>query len=91
MKGKWNLVRISSGHLSCENASLESRDIVKVEEIIEEHFGVGILNRKNILVYWDWCAGVYIMPNILGEASMSKGDKFVKEIYEFLKNSENSD
>ncbi len=88
MQGEWKLFKTASGHLSCENYSLKSRDIENVEKVIEQHFGTGILSRMNILVYWDWYSGVYIMPNVLGEKSMSRGDKFVKEIYEFLKSTE---
>lgn len=79
--------------MSCENSSLEASDINKIEEIIENRFGAGILRRRKILLSWDCWSGVFIMhmplPS-LSEESMSESDEFIKEIYEFLKNSENN-
>ncbi|MBD5146499.1 MAG: hypothetical protein HDT21_11425 [Ruminococcus sp.] len=90
MSGKWNIFELANGHLSCENISLGSQDIDKIEEIIEKHFGAGILRRRKIYVSYDCWSGVYIMPVWYGvsEEIRSDSDEFVKEIYEFLKASE---
>lgn len=90
MNVKWKLFKIANGHLSCENLDLESTDIEEVEYIIENHFGAGILRRREILVSWDCWSGVFIMSSSLSEEGMSEGDEFVKEIYEFLNGSENN-
>ena len=85
MNSKWQLVRIASGHLSCDNLAKEARDIDAVEKQIEEKFGAGSLRKNNVHTGWDNWSGLYIMSDD------NSGDYFVKKIYEYFCELENEE
>ena len=83
MNNNWDLVRIANGHLSCDNATMEAKDIDAVEKQIEEKFGAGSLRKNRIQTGWDNWSGLFIMSHD------NSGDYFVKRIYEYLCELEN--
>lgn len=83
MNNKWELVRIANGHLSCDNAAKEAKDIDAVEKQIEEKFGAGSLRKNRIQTGWDNWSGLFIM------SKDNSGDYFVKKIYEYFCELEN--
>ena len=84
-KNGWELHTIANGKLSCENFNIEStEEIAEVEHRIQQKFG-DILKKEGIFVGWDNWSGTYIMQ-IPGKNTESS-DEIIKEIYEFLSDS----
>ena len=83
-KNGWELHTIANGHLSCENSNLLPDDIDVIEQILRPKF-VDIMKKEDIMVSYDNWSGVFIMQNVGMKTGSS--DTVIKEIYEFLANS----
>lgn len=84
-KNGWELHTIANGKLSCENFNLESDSIDGVERILQQEFG-STIKEENIMVSWDNWSGIFIMQAV--GVNTSSSDAVIKEIYEFLENSD---
>ena len=84
-KNGWELHTIANGKLSCENFNIESsEENAEVEHWIQQKFG-DILNKEGIFVGWDNWSGTYIMQ--MPGKNTESSDKIIREIYEFLADS----
>ncbi len=81
----WELHTITNGKLSCEKSDLEATDVDRVQSTIEQKFG-SIIKEERIFVSWDNWSGIFIMQ--MPGMNTASSDDLIKEIYEFLANSD---
>lgn len=81
----WELNRIANGHLSCDNFTLKTDDIDRVEKLLRPKYGE-IMEKENIIVNYDNWSGVFIMQ--MPGFSTDSSDDVINEIYDFLSKSD---
>lgn len=77
----WELAKIASGSLSCENFNLGPDDINRIEELLKPGF-LERMKETHVCVSYDNWSGVFINP--LPGFESRRADALIKEIYAFL-------